>query len=257
MNGISIFKHAVQMVLGNLGAALRIGFLPQLALVLLAWLLTTPAPQLAVGEGGLPALPDAGAFTGGLLVLVAQLLIALWVAVAWHRYVLLEEQPGAFLPGWNGAAIWAYFKAAFVLAIVVLLVSLPLSFIGGLVSAPLLLSGAGLLAVLLMFVIVGLPVAWVGYRLSPMLPGAAIGEPLALGQAWAATDRAGPGLLMLALVSVVAVWALQLPLLWLALAAPILALVWSLLTNWLIVMVGAGIATTIYGHYVQGRPLNA
>jgi hypothetical protein len=35
----------------------------------------------------------------------------------------------------------------------------------------------------------------------------------------------------------------------------ITAILWQLVTNWLVTMVGVSILTTLYGHYIEQRPL--
>lgn len=254
MTGVSIFVHAVKMVLNNLGPALRIGVVPILVMAVSGWFFGsgfTPGT-----EGGPDVLPDANAFGRGVVALVVSLLMSLWVAVAWHRYILLEEEPGAIMPNWNGGAIWAYFKAAVVLALIMIVAALPLTLLGGFVLfASVAENGPpGLVTGFLFFLLVGLPLTWLGYRLGASLAGAATDAPLSLGDSWRATAPGAADLAVLALVSVVALWlpstlVAELPA---ALAIPLGALV-----NWAATMIGVGVITTIYGHYVQGRALNA
>ena len=254
MAGLSIFIHAVRMVLGNLNPALRIGAGPVLVMVIAGWLLASNAVP---SDGAVPQMPGAGAFGGGLLLVVVQVLASLWVAVAWHRYILLEEQPGAFLPVWNGGAIWSYFKAGLIVGLVVFALAIPLMVVAIMVLMPGTMANdqpPGLFAGLVMFLVVGIPATWLGYRLGPKLAGAAIGEGLTLGEAWRATARGAADLLGLAAVSAVALW---LPLMLVEQMPGILRLLLSAVLNWASVMVGVGIITTIYGHYVQGRSLNA
>lgn len=255
MGGVSIFVHAVRMVLGNLGPALRIGVVPLLITAVAGWFFASNVAPV----GPVPQMPDSGAFGSGLVLIVVQILVSLWVAVAWHRYILLEEQPGAFLPQWNGNAIWEYFKVALIVGVILFLLSIVISLVAGLVVMPLLISGSGpgLIAGMLIFVIVALPLAWIGYRLGPSLAGAAIGDPRTLGESWAATARGSTDLVILAIVSVLVLWLAQLPVMALQFTVPILATALSAVINWLTVMIGVGVITTIYGHYVQGRPLNA
>lgn len=254
MAGLSIFVHAVRMVLGSLNPALRIGAVPVLVMVISGWLL---ASGTAPVDGTVPQMPGAGAFGGGLLLMVVQVLASLWVAVAWHRYILLEEQPGAFLPVWNGAAIWSYFKAGLIVGLIIAALAIPLMVIVMLVLMPGMMESnqpPGLFAGLVIFLVVGIPATWLGYRLGPKLAGAAIGQDLSVGEAWRATARGAVDLLGLAVVSAVALW---LPLMIVGQLPGILRLLLSAVLNWASVMVGVGIITTIYGHYVQGRALNA
>lgn len=255
MTGISIFLHSIRMVLGNLGPALRIGVLPLLVMAAAGWMFASnfTAPP----EGGAPTIPDAGAFGSGLVAMVVQILVSLWIAVAWHRYILLEEEPGAFAPGWNGTAIWAYFKAALIVGILMILLAIPLMMLAGFLAMPSMgASGGepGLIAGLVFFLLVGIPLTWVGYRLGPVLAGAAIGQGQTLAEAWRATARGAVDLLVLAAVSVLALW---LPVMVVSVLPGVLAVVLNAVINWASVMVGVGIITTIFGHYVQGRALNA
>lgn len=257
MNGVSIFVHAVRMALNNLGPALRIGVVPLLILAVAGWIFA--ANVVPSHPGAMPQMPGAGAFGSGLLLIVVQILVSIWIAVAWHRFILLEEQPGAFLPVWNGGAIWAYFKVALIVGLLLFLLSIVISLVAGLLVLPIIAVGGqpGLLAGAVLFLVIGLPLAWIGLRLGPALAGAAIGDPLTLGDSWAATGRGAVDLLVLAVVSVLALWLVTLPLIWLQFVAPAVATLLSAVINFASVMIGVGIITTIYGHYVQGRPLNA
>jgi hypothetical protein len=258
MDGIRIFVHAVRMVLGNLETALRIAgalLIVQLALTLMAgdgYFMSEPMQQpMMYGMQG-----SFLAFVLGVL----QILFGLWIAVAWHRFILLEETPGAYLPAWNGVAIWAYFKAGVLLAFVVIIAVIPMMLIAGLVLFPFVAvnpAEPSLFVGLLGFLIMYLPAAYFAYRLSPILPSAAIGEKIGLKDAWVETSPSGMSFVALTVVSVVAGWLIFLPAMLLAGHVLTLALIWSAVAQWLTVLVGASILTTIYGHYVQKRDLNA
>ena len=251
MTGVSIFVHAVKMVLNNLGPALRIGVVPLLILAIAGWALAPAAPP-----PGEIALPTAAGFGGGFLLMVVSILVSLWIAVAWHRYILLEEQPGAFLPQWNGTASWAYFKVALILGLLLIVVAVPLMLLGGFVLfASLAEDGQpGLVTGFLFFLLVGLPLTWLGYRLGPEQAGAAPDEPLSQGESWRATAPGAADLVVLALVSVVALW---LPSFIVAELPRVLSVPLGAVIQWAATMIGVGVITTIFGHYVQGRALNA
>lgn len=42
------------------------------------------------------------------VLLLAEVVIAVWIAVAWHRYILLKEHPTRHLPKWFGMLNWQY-----------------------------------------------------------------------------------------------------------------------------------------------------
>ena len=125
-----------------------------------------------------------------------------------------------------------------------------------LLLAPTLVAGGGepgLLAGLVLIALVYLPVAWVGYRISPILPSAAMGKRMPLKEAWYATGTSGAAFVVLTVITVVAGYLVNAP----AQALPgILGVLWAFLANWASVLVGASILTTIYGHYVEGRQLD-
>jgi hypothetical protein len=255
MDGVRLFLHALRMVLGNFQAAMRIGgilFLVQLAL---AFLSGTSYLHSAVGNVSAPDAPQQGLT---FILSLAQVIFWLWVAVAWHRFILLEENPGTALPAWHGGAIWSYFLSGLLVALIAVIVAIPTVFVGTFLLFPFLSSNPGNpLMYLLALLVFYLPSAYVGYRLSPVLPGTAIGRKLPLKEAWYATGISGGALWVLAVVSLFAGWLALLPALLLLSVSTTLALVWGAGAQWLTIMVGASILTTLYGHYVEKRDLNA
>ncbi|MCA0205865.1 MAG: hypothetical protein LCH92_16080 [Proteobacteria bacterium] len=250
MQGLAIFIHAVRMVIGNFGQTLRIGGVALAVMVAL----TLSQEVGSRADGTL----SAAAF----LLSLALMIVGLWVAVAWHRFILIEETPGTMLPAWNGAAIWAYFRASFKLGLVLALLIIPLMLIVALAIFPMMGARAdaaspGLAVGMLAFVVTLLPAAYVFYRLSPVLPGAATDRPMTLREAWYQTATGGWTFVTLALTTLVAGWALDAPVLALAQISLPLALIWSAVAQWLAFLVGASILTTLYGHYIEKRELNA
>jgi hypothetical protein len=57
------------------------------------------------------------------------------------------------------------------------------------------------------------------------------------------------------LLSVIGAMLLGLPNMFLFAPGSVPGLIWQVVTQWVTVMVGASILTTLYGHYVEGRPL--
>lgn len=254
MSGLDIFMHAVRMVLNNLSVAIRISavlMLVQLGTLLLfntGFLLTGADTTRMIQQG---TYPFFGAFVSFLVMIVT----GLWIAVAWHRFVLREETPTGPIPPFNGAAIGSYFVAGIIFAVILIVLAIPLGILGGLLVAPLFMSGGqpGLLATLILGLIVYLPLAYVGYRISPILPSAALGARMPVKEAWYKTGTSGAAFVLLTIVSVIAGLLISLPGGYLP---SILGTLWAFVAQWLVVMVGASILTTIYGHYVEGRQLN-
>lgn len=112
----------------------------------------------------------------------------------------------------------------------------------------------GPVAGIVLSIIILLPVVVVVYRLSVILPGAALGEKVRLGDAWRRTAGSSGAIILLAVVSILAAIVIDLPLFVLG-SVPLLAFAWGAATAWLKMMVGISILTTLYGHFVEGRAL--
>lgn len=252
--GVDMFVHSVRLVLNDWRNALKItGLLYLIYAVptLLLGLLFPPPTQ--------PEQLTAAAFSAapaGLLTLILAIVAFIWIAVAWHRYILLDEVPAGQFPEFNGQRMLNYGLYSVGLGLLGALVSFILAAIVGIVAVPLLgMVGAfittvvGLAAALIIF-----------YRLAPLLPAVAIGKPLTMSQAWEATNGANVPIIILAVLSAVAAIAIDIPAFILAMAGPIggfVALLWTLATGWVKMLVGVSILTTLYGHYIERRSIPA
>ncbi|WP_417586763.1 hypothetical protein [Pararhodobacter oceanensis] len=260
MQGIQIFTHAVGMVTRNFNAVLRIAGILLLVQLVLVFSLGEAYFARGMASGEVVGEMMGTAQSSGLLLIASlvQFVFALWIAVAWHRYILLQQEPAGYIPAWNGAEIIGYFKAGLILVLILIAVMIPVMMIGGMLLLPLATNGqasllAGLLGALLLYV----PAAYIAYRLSPILPAAAIGKAMTLKDAWYQTSPSGAAFVVLTVVSVLAGWLVNMPASLIAPVALPIALVWVAVAQWLAIVVGASILTTIYGHYVQKRDLNA
>jgi hypothetical protein len=264
MLGFQLFLHSLRMIFGNFGAAVRVT-IPVLVFsaVIYIWMFAqfgttfvgatwdASDPQRAFSQ-----IPDGFALFV-VIFAVGATITFLWTATAWHRFILLEETPGSTGPRWNGGAIWRYFKAGFILVLLMFAATLALSIITTIVAIilaklsipPMLI---GLLFSFLMFV----PLVLIFYRLSPILPSAAVGTGLKMSEAWDATRGAGWSLIVLAVVSVLAAMAISIPGEILLSAAPVLGVIWQIGVQWISSLFGISILTTIYGVYVEKRDLN-
>lgn len=258
MKGLSILLHAIGMVTTNLNAALRISAALMAVQFVLALLLGVQF--LYTGED-MSASMMAGSYpygSVGLLVII-QAVSTLWIAVAWHRFVLREEAPGAALPAFNGPAILSYVVGGIIFVLVLIVVAIPFGILAGILAAPLMASpatGSAMVSGAILFVVLWLPVTYISYRISPILPSAALQERMPLKEAWYATGTSGAAFLVLAVASVLAVWVINLPVMLLAHVSYFLAFVWAFAAQWAVLLVGVSVLTTIYGHYVEKRALN-
>lgn len=185
---------------------------------------------------------------------IAIVLTSVWIAVAWHRFILLSEQPDGYFSYPNGRRVNEYFWR------------MMLSFLG-------LIMVAGIFWVILLYAaefvgfgadpttriaILILPLILVVYlflRMSPYLTAIAVGKTISIGEAWQATKGSGSAIIVILLVVggyQVAVEALIFPLIGANMVTNIL---YDIVTSWIDMMIWITLLTTFYGHYVEGREL--
>lgn len=256
MKGQQIFLHSVRQVTGNLEGALRVSVLPYALQALIGLLLVGGAGTMAAGMG--PGNPRAAVFgTSGLamlLAMVVSVVAGLWVAVAWHRYVLLNEQPQSYVPAWNGERMMSYFLRSLGYGAILVVGGAVLGAIVGVVLGR--IAGVStMLFLILLAALVQVPVAIAGFRLTAALPAAALGDEQEFLAGWKATEGHTADIAVLAVLAIAA--HLVIALVGMAVFSHfwILMIIWQLLTGWVVMMVGVSILTTLYGHYLQGRPL--
>lgn len=239
---IELFKHSLRLVIGNWQTSLRLSS-PLVVIMVLGLVLV--GPEFFVQD------PDPnGATAPSPTASFLQLLLAisgLWVAVAWHRFILLEEYPTGAVPAFHGGRMLAYFWRALLMGLTV-----GLGAILVITGVWLLLFWAVPLAVLIT-IIVGIGTSWAFYRLSPILPGAAVEKPLTMGQAWEATKPLSGAILVTMFLFVVSIVILLFVGALIAGLIPFLGGLLLLGVNWLYIMLGISILTTIYGIAVEKR----
>lgn len=263
MEGVRILVHAVRQVTGNLAEALRIG----LVLYLLSQAATFGVTYLALGDAlaewprgqlapaDLYVEPEAtpSVSAAGWLALVAawvlSVAMACWIAVRWHRFLLLEERPSGPIPPWSGGLVWAYAVRTVKIALVtaaatlgLLLALLVVAFRPEGVAVPLALVGG----LLIMAVTIVLPL-----RIGLGLPAAALGGLMSTAESWRRTAPAWGAILVLAVLAALLDYLLSL----LAALPAALRLPLSLVVDWFVLMVSVAVLTTLYGHLVEGRRL--
>lgn len=258
MKGWHIFLHSLKQVTGNLGGAIKVSAVPYLIQFVVTGAVfgfdgsafdpaNDPA-KFAQGE-----FPGAGFWLSILLGLAIAFFTGCWIAVAWHRFVLLGEEGSTYLPILKSDRIWAYFVRSLGAFLVLLATGIILIIPAGILIAiaanlfgpvaPSLIGGlAPVLMVIPMFVIL--------YRVSGSLPGAALGNEVGFWAGWNATKGENLNILLLVIftfVTSLVVNGLSM--------IPTVGIVFQFLGGWLMIMVGASILTTLYGHYIEGRSL--
>ncbi|AXT27727.1 hypothetical protein D1823_14845 [Ruegeria sp. AD91A] len=255
MLGWQIFVHSVRMVFGNLKQVLQITAGPALigTIVIVGVFLALGIPLEALDENAVDLPP--GVTAGSVFVLVFVLLAAMfvtmfWIAVSWHRFILMEEYPTGILPTFRFDRILAYFGRFLMLGILMMIAYIPM----GLLAAALGESLAGLSIILMIAYTVFLVVCF--YRLSIILPAAAIGDPISLSDAWTKTAGVSGAILLLLVVAFLFQVLVQLAFTVLAII-PVLGVLLTVFFGTLILpMINISIFTTMYGVFIEKRELS-
>jgi len=254
---LQIVLHTLKMIFRNIGQALRVSVGPYLILIVLSFLVF----MMFGGLGGPMMSGDGSGALGPALATVLLiplfLFVTSWVAVSWHRFILKEEYTG-LLPEVSGRPIWPYAWKAILLGLIVMLLAIPLFFILGALSLPFMgVEGGGGFPIIatITFMIVFVLISVVSMRLGIALVGTALGAPMAFRDAWTATAPVNGTIVGVAVLLGVFNAVISLLLIPITYAIPLIASVISLGFNWLTMMVGISILTTLYGHVIEERPL--
>lgn len=261
MKSYRILRHSIQQVTGNLRAVLILSI--PLVLLLVALQVMLPATVTTEEQVVAPAA-SAGLFLVLILVAAASLLLA----VNWHRHVLLEE-PATLRPrgGRMGAYLLRGFQITVVMMIAAMVVFLAVTALNtvlgisvGLFTAS---EGPSLAAMLMaaLGVVAGMIVGFWIYamtmRMSVMLPAAAVGRGFGPRQALARTRGTSGTMVMLLLLMALLLIVLNVPIVLAYVAGLfVFANVLGSALNWFMTVLGVSVLTTLYGHYVEDRPLN-
>ena len=91
--------------------------------------------------------------------------------------------------------------------------------------------------------------------LATALPAMAVDQPASFTAGWEATQGQNDTFIGLAVISVAAMFASAIVGLYILGGIMPLFILWTIAFNWFATMVGLSILTTLYGHYIEKRPL--
>lgn len=252
MRGWKFFTHSAGLVFRNFDAALRISLLPFGAHILSqAWLAWHPELVAMPAElgGELPQVEPL-TYTIFFVLQIASLVSSLWIAVAWHRYVLTEEMGQGWVPVFRGDLVLGYLGRSVLLGLLMLLALVTAAIPAGILmqsmpaaTIPLLL--ACLYAALYLF-----------FRLGVILPAGAVGQRITLQAAWQATGREQGAILGLALVVVGVMSVMFILSIVMQSMSPPVAGIFGLIFGWVATMVGASLLTSLFGICVEQRSID-
>ncbi len=250
MLGLRISLHSVKLIFRNFSGALRISSPLIAAFILFSLLGGASFQSILAGDFG-----NQG-FVGTMLVGFAVYWgVAIWVAVAWHRFVLLEERSEKFLPTFHTKHNLRYFMGGFLMGILVIIVGLISGVLVGLLVGIAFGGLNSLASTTLITVLVSTICVWVFYRIAPILPAAALGYTLDIGEAWESTKPLSGAIIVLGVVLAIASSVLGLVVEFVFGFSAILLLAAQCFQAWLGLMVSVSVLTTIYGIAVEKRDL--
>lgn len=265
--GIQLFLHAVQMVLRNLVDALKVSIGPFIlgvlfVAVLFAVLGYGPSSVLMAFEDmqmmsqnpteiRIEDLPGAGYYFGLLISLAVMIFVFAWVAVSWHRYVLVEEYP-SMLPKLQTEFIWPYIGKTLLLTLCAILVMLVIMIPLGVIMIP--LATASPVAVILPEIVLMVFLSYLFLRWSLMLPAAAIGKSMGISDGTHATSNM-KGAVFVAAIMIMLLNSIPTMIVTAIAGETFVGIILNQIVSWFTMMVGIALLTTLYGVAVEGRAM--
>jgi hydrogenase-4 membrane subunit HyfE len=137
-------------------------------------------------------------------------------------------------------------------------VAVPLGFVVGLLATPFLgdPSSSGLIVIgFVVGLAIGTILSWFWLRWGLILPATAVGRPMTMGDSWNATKQHS-GAIFTAVLILIALNLVVSLVVGFVLGDNIVTAILGLVINWISLMIGISILTTLYGLVVEGRVLD-
>lgn len=253
---IDLLRAAVRDILDNPGAALRVSAVPMLILTFGGGRFLAEAARVQQGGWFVPGRFDPWLWGAGIALTVIP---SLWIAVGWHRFVILGEAPSWFVTRRAGGRWVAYGGAYLAILLVVALLGILLTLVLRLAGAALRWDPAGFgptAAVALRAIGDAGGVILFSYlvlRFAPTAVGAACGRHVPLAAAWDATGRGRWAILLVLLGVMGLAWLFERIVQGLSMTGLVLG-GYELASAWFLVMLNVGILTTIHARFAEPGP---
>lgn len=233
-----ILMHAFKMIFSNWQEAIKLSFVPFALVVVLSF--------------GLIYLAQSNPFVVSEWIVWGVMLVSVicsaWIAVNWHRFVLLEEYPKA-VPSFPTKIVlgylWQSIKVGAPLIVAVfaaLLVTAALNFM-----LPIAVS------IIFMMLVIFIGVLF-AMRLGITLPAASLGQKLTLKEALQKTDHLNGAIIGIVFL-MLAVNVLATMVMTNLVVLPVIGVAIYIVFQWFSLLLGASLLTTLYGIAVEGREL--
>ncbi len=261
MLGWEIFKKSITQIFYNFADAIKLTGLLWLALqgsaIILAYFMIGKFSLNQYDYDGTGDIPEnfGAYFLAIAIILILYSIVAPWIAVLWHRFMLLNEQSNSNIPSWKGGLIWKYLLKSIKVTLILFLIIVPLGLIAGVI--------AGMSGSLAFFELYGtfffiLIATYFFLRIGLVLPAVALGGNMTIKESWKKTKTVNGGIfiasILLTIFSSIMQFYAFFPnanILQNQFIMPIL----DFFTGWIGLMLGISILTTLYGHLVDGREL--
>ncbi|MEY1557127.1 hypothetical protein AB3Y40_15965 [Yoonia sp. R2331] len=242
------------LILRNLWPAFKATFVPFAVLAgaagLLIWLRRDALANFPMGPESMQ--------TALLLILILLPLVVFvlsWVAVTWHRFVLLEEEPG-FFPALKNRPVWRYVWRLLQVGLIYVVFFFIMSFISSLIVLPLVqLTGSFFIITTLWSILINIIIGIIWFRLALVLPAASVGKPITISESVDATSDIGRTLIGVIIILSVLQIGLSYAIQSISFMSLSVADILSLVLQWFTLLLGISMLTTLYGHLVEGRDL--
>ncbi|CTQ49406.1 hypothetical protein [Jannaschia donghaensis] len=250
MLGWKLFVRALTLITENLLPAIRVSLVPYgLAMAAGLWVALT-YPEWVGQQLDPENPPPAGFILGTMASLIIGVFASLWVSVGWHRYALLGEVSDGWVPPLRMDLLLSYFGRTLLAFLMAALAAITVATMLAVLLVPLFQesvaavpAAGGFFAACLVF-----------YRVGVILPAGAAGKPMRMNDALIATKGQAQTIIVLALLTVGVTFLLRLPIL-LEDANVVISTLYQFVTGWIGLMLGVGTLTALYGHLVEGRPV--
>lgn len=200
MSAIEILREALFAILRNWRQAIQIFLVPIVLVIAISAGVMIFGTQAVTIDGQTVAVPSPF-----LIVLLPLFLFSiLWPVVAWHRLLVLDDQPTGFVPPVRFKSVLRYALNLIGLGFLLSLLMLPVLAVFG----PMMISEIDPEALVrgemlpLKFIIwpalASLPALYLGIRLCLILPGAAVDNRVGLFGSWDYTSGKGTALILIA-----------------------------------------------------------
>ena len=174
-----------------------------------------------------------------------------WIAIAWHRFILIEESGNQLIPIWNNLRVLKYsIKTIAIISSVIFILIIPFSMLN------IFINGLGLVAILpIVNILLFISFYYLFFRAGLVLPSIALDETMSIRKSFRETKDISNeiwGLAAIVITMILSIGIIS------GILAPsnIIGVLVTSFFQWIVVMISASLMTTLYGHVVERRPIN-